>query len=60
VYNLLGQRVRRLVSGSFDAGRHRVVWDGKDDQGRVSGSGVSFYRLESQGYVENRKMLLLK
>jgi len=60
VYNLLGQRVRRLVSGSFDAGRHRVVWDGKDDQGRVSGSGVYFYRLESQGYVENRKMLLLK
>lgn len=30
-----GRRVRNLVSGAdFDAGTHRVVWDGLDDQGR--------------------------
>lgn len=60
VYNLLGQEVRELTSGSFQAGLHRVRWDGRDESGKSVGSGLYFYRLESDDYSETRKMLLLK
>jgi hypothetical protein len=60
VYNVLGQNVRTLVDGHLEAGRHSVVWDGKDDGGRAVASGIYLYRIETIEYIETRKMLLLK
>jgi len=42
IYNLLGQRVRVLVDESKTAGRHAVVWDGRDTNGNEIGSGIYF------------------
>ena len=60
VYNILGQEVRTLLSGQKSAGRHETLWDGKDRDGKSMTSGVYFYTLESAGFKETRKMLLLK
>ncbi len=59
VYNLLGQRIRTLVSGSVPAGEHAAVWDGRDDSGSPSGAGVYLYRLAGDSRAEVKKMLLL-
>ena len=60
IFNLLGQRVTTLVEGLRAAGRYTVVWDGRDDAGRPVASGVYFYRLQTDGFRETRKMLLVK
>jgi hypothetical protein len=60
VYNLLGQLVRTLVHESQDAGHYEVVWDGLDGDGNEVASGVYFYRMVSNSFVESKKMLLLK
>jgi hypothetical protein len=60
VYNLLGQQVRLLRSGTMGAGTHTVSWDGRDDAGRPVSSGVYLYRLQSADYTASRKMLLMK
>ena len=60
VYNLMGQRIRRLVHGIREAGRHEVVWDGRDDRGREVGSGVYCYRLRAGGLTETGKALVLR
>jgi hypothetical protein len=60
IYNVLGQQVTTLVNGPVEAGHHSVVWNGTDDHGRVVASGLYFYRLETDGFQETRKMLLLK
>ena len=60
VYDLLGQKVRTLIDGVKPAGTYRVQWDGRDDAGREVASGVYIYRLEGNGWTENRKMLLLR
>ena len=62
IYNLLGQRVRTLVSGEFDSGEYRITWDGRDDLGRDVSSGVYFYRLTVDGgkRTETRKMVLIR
>ena len=55
VYNALGQKVRTLVSGKQQAGRHRVTFD-------ASGlaSGVYFYRMTAGDFSQTHKMILLR
>ena len=60
LFNVQGRRVRTLVDGERNAGAYRVVWDGTDESGRSVASGVYFYRLESDGKTEHRKMTLLR
>ena len=61
VYNVLGQEVAELVSGSQRAGVYEVRWDGTDASGRVAASGVYLYRLTLDGrQSESRIMTLLK
>jgi hypothetical protein len=62
VYNIRGQRVKTLLSGSteFGSGHHSVLWDGTDDHGRSMGSGVYFYRINAGENNAVRRMLLLK
>ena len=60
IYNLQGQLVRQLVDGMRSGGRHRAVWDGRDARGKRVGSGVYFYRLETPGFVQTRRMALVK
>lgn len=60
IYNVLGKKVKTLVSGDRAAGYHSVVWDGKNAAGQVVSSGVYVYRLEAGSFVQNRKMVLVK
>jgi hypothetical protein len=60
IYNIRGQRIKRLLHETMKTGEHSVVWDGKDDKGHSVSSGVYFYRLTTNTKQEQRKMLLLK
>lgn len=60
VFNLLGERVRTLASGTLAAGVHEIEWNGTNDRGDAVASGVYFYRLSSAEETQTRKMLLAK
>jgi len=60
VYDILGRRVRTLTDQTQPAGTHQVTWDGTDEQSRPVASGIYFYRVKTDRYVETRKMTLLK
>jgi hypothetical protein len=55
VYNMLGQKVATLVSGTLPADNHSVSWDAAD-----VATGVYFYRLQVEDRSETKSMLLLK
>jgi len=55
VYNTLGQKVVTLVDGRKEAGSYHATWDATDFP-----SGVYFYRLSAGGFIEARKMLLMR
>jgi hypothetical protein len=65
LFNVIGQRVRTLVSDDMAAGYHTAEWNGTDDNGRHVASGVYFLRLAATGvngtkFSEGRNLLLIK
>jgi hypothetical protein len=40
VFDPAGRLVRHLWSGPLDGGRHRLAWDGRDDDGRAVPAGI--------------------
>jgi len=55
VFDLLGRRVKTLINGYKDAGFQSVNFDAS-----LLSSGVYFYRLETGGKAETKRMVLLK
>jgi hypothetical protein len=60
VFNILGQRVKRLIDEYLQPGIHRATWDGQDESGHPVASGVYFYRLTGDGRQVTKKMVILK
>lgn len=55
VYDLLGKEIKTLVSKEQVKGEHKIEFDGED-----LASGVYIYKLETDSFVNTKKMLLLK
>lgn len=55
IYNLMGQKVATVADGLYTSGHHSCVWDGSE-----IASGVYFYRMQTPGFAETRKMILMK
>jgi hypothetical protein len=60
VYNVAGQLIRTLVNGVKDVGSHSVSWDGKNDGGVGVASGVYFCKIDTKGFCQTRKMVVLR
>ena len=61
IYNMLGQKVTTLFSGVLEPGYDQIFeWAGDDINGRLVPSGVYIYQIESDQFVQSKKMLLLK
>jgi len=60
IYDLLGRKIRTLVSENLSPGYKSVLWEGKDDSGKEVSSGIYFYRLKIGDYSEAKRLVLLK
>jgi hypothetical protein len=55
VYNLMGEEVAELANSDFISGNHIINFDATEYT-----SGVYFYRLKTNEFVETKKMILIK
>ncbi|HPN45893.1 MAG TPA: FlgD immunoglobulin-like domain containing protein [bacterium] len=60
IYNSIGQLIRELETGIFQAGKYHTNWNGYDNQGLVVTSGLYLYRFESGEHHDVKKMMLLR
>jgi hypothetical protein len=60
VYNVAGRLVKTLLNGPKERGRHSVVWDGSDGQGRAVPAGAYFVRLDVDGETRTEKMVVAR
>jgi len=60
VYDILGKEIATLVNGQKPAGNYQISWDGTDNFGNKVTSGVYFYRINTDNFVQTKKMILMK
>ncbi|MCK5328402.1 MAG: T9SS type A sorting domain-containing protein, partial [Candidatus Latescibacteria bacterium] len=60
IYDLSGQRIRRLFRARRMPGTHTVRWDGRNGAGREVGSGVYLCRLKTSEGTRARKMVVIR
>lgn len=71
IFNVLSQRIRLLSHKLQGPGNFQVIWNGRDEQGRVMSSGIYFYRVtafKKKGekgnseilFQQTKKMFLIK
>jgi len=59
VFDAQGRRVRTLTDRAFEPGTHSLVWDGSDASGQRVRPGVYLYRMTTDGFRDQRRMVLL-
>jgi hypothetical protein len=60
VYNMLGEKIRTLVSSQLSPGNYSVNWNGKNELGGAVASGIYFYRLSGENLSITKKMALIR
>ena len=60
VFNILGQKVRKLLDKKIAPGYYTVHWDGKDDNGQNIPSGAYIYKLTIGPQSQSKIMILQK
>ncbi len=60
IYDLLGRKIRTLVSGQTMIGENAIKWDGANETGNQASSGIYIFRLKTKDKLLSKKMLLLR
>ena len=60
IYNMLGQKVRTFTMHSVPAGYHALTWNATNDFGVPVSAGLYLYQLQTEGFIQTKKMILLK
>jgi len=60
IYSPNGRLMREIALGVLAAGLHGFAWDGRDESGNDTASGVYFYELIAGSYRHLGKMLRIK
>lgn len=60
IYNIKGQKVKSLINDNLQAGKHSLVWNGKDERGSEVASGIYFTKIKTAYGNKTIKMVLMK
>ena len=60
IQDIMGRQIKRILSENQLAGQNSIQWDGTNNKGETVSAGIYFYSIEAEGYLETKKMILLK
>ena len=61
IYDLLGNKLKTLLDDKYQsAGFKNIKWNGTNELGAKTSSGVYFYALKSGRLYQTKKMILIK
>ncbi len=59
IYNELGQKVCTLLNTKKSKGNYTITWDGRNETGQILPSGVYFYQIKTDDFINSKKMIFL-
>ncbi|MBD3291223.1 T9SS type A sorting domain-containing protein [candidate division KSB1 bacterium] len=60
IFNMLGEKIRTLISRRQSPGSYSAYWDGTDDSNVPVSTGIYIYRLKAGQYAATKRMVLMK
>ena len=60
IYDVLGNVIKNLLQKHQSSGFKTISWDATDDKGKTMPAGIYIYGIEAGGFLQTRKMILLK
>jgi hypothetical protein len=60
LFDVTGRQVKHLAAGTYSAGPHDVVWDGRDASGRTAAPGVYLARLKGTHTSATQHLVLIQ
>ena len=60
IYDMLGREVRTIMNEVQDAGYKSIIWNATNDYGQTVSAGIYLYQIKTEGFVQTKKMILLK
>jgi len=55
IYDISGREIKQLINEYLSAGGYEITWTANN-----LASGVYFYRIQTENYIETKKMMLIK
>ena len=60
IFNLQGRKVQTLTHENMKPGVYTINWNGQNNSGKLMPSGIYFYTLKTEKYMNTKKMILLR
>jgi len=60
IYNLQGQLIRTLVDDERIAGTHTIIWNGRNENGLPSATGIYLIRMQASNFSRTLKISFIK
>ena len=60
IYDMMGRKIKTLVNEYEAAGFKYTQWDGRNDKNESVSAGVYVYLLQTEKFMQNKKMIFLK
>jgi len=60
VFDLSGRKVRTLLEGRLEEGKHSIHWRGRDDAGTLLPAGTYFIKIQTDELSTERKVVYLR
>jgi len=60
IFDITGRQIRELSAADFQAGEHRLQWDGRNDLGQEAASGIYLCRVEADQSAQVIKLNLIR
>jgi hypothetical protein len=55
IYDILGQKIATVANRDFEPGYHNLLWNCQN-----CAAGIYFVQMRTEGFVQTRKMLVVK
>ena len=60
ICNILGQEIRCLLNENKQPGEFSATWNGRDSNGKDSGSGIYLVRIQAGDFIKTQKIVLVR
>jgi hypothetical protein len=60
IYDILGRKVKNLINKALTSGTYTVNWNSRDESGLLVASGIYLYHLETEDFLQTKKMILIR